>query len=70
MALVNLGNGIAVNPEHIVSVTRSFHENHLIITDVLGNRHEVSRGYGESIYDAEKRVVALLTRAEDGGAQR
>lgn len=61
MTLVELGNGIAVNPEHVVSVRRSFHENHLIITDVLGNVHEVPRGYGESIYDAEKRVVAMLT---------
>ncbi len=70
MMLVNFGNGIVLNPDHVVSVCRSFHENHLIITDALGVRHEVSRGYGESIWDAEKRVIAMLMAPEVDGAKK
>lgn len=70
MMLVNFGNGIVLNPDHVVSVCRDFHENFLIITDVLGNRHEVSRQYGESIRDAEKRVIAMLSPIEEKGASK
>ncbi len=59
--IVDLGNGVALNPGQVVSVRRSYHETHLIITDVLGQVHEVPRSYGESIYDVEKRVIAMLS---------
>lgn len=62
--LVRVGDGIALNPEHVVSITQSFHGTHLIITDVLGKAHEVSRGYGESIYETESRITKLLTTKE------
>ena len=60
--IVCLGNNVFVNPEHVVSVTRTFHENGLIVVDILGNRHEVQRQYGETIYEAEKRGLALLNK--------
>lgn len=59
--LVDLGDGIALNPDHAVSVRHDFYGRYLIVTDVLGNVHEVQRRYGESIWDAEKRVVAALS---------
>ncbi len=68
--IVNLGHGVALNPDHVVSVRRDFYENYLLITDVHGAVHEVPRGYGEDIYDAEKRVIKLLSPADHstGGA--
>lgn len=59
--LVDLGEGISLNADHVVSVTRDFYGDHLLVRDVLGNTHTVRRQYGESIYDAEKRVRGTLS---------
>lgn len=59
--IVDVGHGVALNPDHVVSVRRSFHENHVLITDVTGMCHEIARGYGESIYETEARIVRLLS---------
>ena len=61
--IVDLGNGIVLNPAHVVSVRRDYYENYLLISDVLGTVHEVRPKYGETIYDAEKRIISLLTEA-------
>lgn len=60
--IVDLGNGIALNPDHVVSVRRDYYGKYLIITDVLGNVHEVQVRYGETIYEAEKRVITMLSK--------
>jgi hypothetical protein len=58
--IVDLGRGIAVNPDHVVSVTRDYHEKLLLVRTVDGATHEVEKQYSESIYDAEARVLKLL----------
>lgn len=58
--IVTLGPGIAVNPAQIVSVRQDYHGKKLLITDVLGHIHEISPQYGESIYEAQSRILALL----------
>lgn len=66
--IVDLGNGIVLNADHVVSVRRDFYKKHLIITDVLGNVHEAQVRYGETIYEAEKRVITTLSKPEiEGG---
>ena len=67
MALVDLGDGIFVNPEHVVSVRRSFHDTLVIVRDMLGDTHEVQRRYGESIWDAERRVSKTINDAATKG---
>lgn len=61
--IVDLGNGVVLNPAHVVSVCRDYYEKYLLITDVLGTVHEVRQKHGETIYDAEKRIISLLTEA-------
>lgn len=61
--IVKIGDGIAVNPVFVVSVTRSFHDTHVLVRTKDGACHEVTRGYGESIWDAEKRIIDLLNSA-------
>nr|WP_321511131.1 hypothetical protein [uncultured Celeribacter sp.] len=58
--IVKLESGIALNPAHVVSVTRDHYGKFVIVRDVLGDAHEVQVGYRESVYEAEKRVVAIL----------
>lgn len=58
--IVVLGDGIAVNPDFVISVGRSFHDTHILVRTSDGHCHEVQRGYGETIWAAEKRIVALL----------
>ncbi|MDF2141237.1 hypothetical protein [Paenirhodobacter sp. CAU 1674] len=60
--IVDLGNGVILNPAHVVSVQRDYYGKYLKITDVLGNVHEVQVKYGETIYEAEERVIAMLSK--------
>lgn len=62
--LVDLGNGVSVNPEHVVSITREFYGRAMLIKTVLGDVLEAPIKYGESIYDAEKRIVSALQGME------
>lgn len=67
--IVDLGNGIVLNSDHVVSVRRDYYEKYLIIRDVLGNAHEVQPRYPESIYDAEKRVITMLSKPDIKGGK-
>lgn len=60
--IVDLGDGVILNPAHVVSVLRDYYGKYLKITDVLGNVHEVQVNYGETIYEAEKRVITMLSK--------
>jgi len=62
--LADLGGGLILNPEHVVSVKRESYGRFLIVKDVLGDIHEVQVRYGETIYQAEKRVLKLLNTEE------
>lgn len=60
MTLVNLGNGVVVNPEHVVSVTRDFYDKCILVKDVLGQVHEVSLEYGKSAFETQEIVRKKL----------
>lgn len=65
--IVDLGNGVALNPDHVVSIRQDYHGGYLIIRDVLGNVHEVQRGHRESIWQAQERVTKLLSKPQIEG---
>ena len=66
MSLVSLGSGIAVNPEHVVSVTLDFHGRYVLVKDVLGQTHEIGCDYGKSIYDTKNRIEKIISGGDEG----
>lgn len=61
MKLVKLSNSITVNPEHVVSVTRDFHDRLILVKDVLGQVHEIECDYGKSAFETQNRIANLIS---------
>lgn len=64
--IIKIPNGPILNPDHVVSIVRDYYERMLIITDVSGQKHEVSPSYGQTIYDLESSVTTMLNTKSRG----
>ena len=61
MKLVKLNNSVTVNPDHVVSVTRDYHDRLILVRDVLGQVHEIGVDYGKSAFETQDRITKLIS---------
>jgi len=64
MAIVDLSTDVALNPDHVISVTLSCHHTHVLIRTVDGNVHEIAQVYGKSIWETKQQILNLLTTTD------
>lgn len=61
--LVPINNTLSLNPDFVISIKQDYHGRLILIRDSSGETHEVERGYGESIFEAQTRIAKLLSKA-------
>lgn len=60
--IVEIADGVRINPAFVISVRRDSHERMLLVSMQDGSTHKAPKQYGESIFEAEKRVQKLLSQ--------